>query len=113
MGLFGVLATLFSAGVYTAEKTKDDCYNAKNRERAKNNGSYTYMDSYGHDRLTSTGEKVCCHGGKVYSLKEPNRVLYDAKAVYWNQRNEQSIMDAKNREKKICIFILRKKWRLE
>ena len=104
MGLFGVLASLFSCGVYSVSQTQNDIHDRQNRSKAINNNSLTYIDSHGNDRLTSTGEKVCYHGGKYYSLKEPNKVIFDANADYWNKSNEHLIEDAKNRNKKYATL---------
>lgn len=105
MGIFGVLASLFSGSVYTVNQIQNDIHDNQNRNKAINNDSLTYIDSHGNDRLTSTGEKVCYHGGKYYSLKEPNKVIFDATQDYWEKSNKRLIEDAKNRNKKYVTLV--------
>lgn len=100
MGLFGLIATLITGGAYTKDAIRDINHESKNREKAKRNHSLMYTDSHGHDRLTTSSEKVCYHGGKVYSLKHPNVILYDTKAEYYSRVNKEAIEYAKSQGKK-------------
>lgn len=104
MGLFGILATLFSAGVYTVDSIKSENYTASNRERAKKEGKITYADNKGRDYLTSTGEQVHIYGGKVYSLKNSGQVLYDMNKTYYTEENQKAFEKARKEGKKYISF---------
>lgn len=100
MGLFGLLATLFSTGVYTVDSIKSANYTVSNREKARQEGKITYGDGKGRDYLTSTGEQVHVYGGKVYSLKNSGQVLYDMNKAYFMEQNKQALEEAKAEGKK-------------
>ena len=104
MGLFGLLATIFTTVTYSKDRLRDTKHDTENRDAAQNNNSLLYTDSHGYDRLTSTGEKVCYHGGKVYSTKHPNVVLHDARAEYFLQINKERIEQAKNQNKRYAML---------
>ena len=107
MGLFGLLATLIAIGIFATNHIQHVSADNKNKDEAKKSNSITYADSYGYDHLTSTGEKVCYTNGKIYSLKTPNRIIYDPKKQYYEDANKKLIEDAKkNNRKYVFIYYL-------
>lgn len=107
MGWFGMLLNLFSVGVYAGKILKEAHHDGCNKEKAKNNDAYTYIDSHGYDRLTSTGERVCYNQGKIYSTKT-GAVLRDTLADEFFRRNKESLEYANNCGKKYVYLIYAK-----
>ena len=107
MGWFGILASLFSGGVYATGKIKELQYDKQSRDRALQNDSYTYMDGHGYHHLTSNNEQVYYHRGKIYSVKT-GQLLKDTNEEYFNKRNEDSIRDARANNQKYANLIYAK-----
>ena len=104
MNFFDLLATFITIGIFVKGYIKHASFDNQNKNKAKNNKSITYMDSHGHEHLTSTGEKVCYTNGKIYSLKIPNQILYDPRQQYYEDMNHRAIEEAKQNNKKYVFL---------
>lgn len=104
MGLFGLFATIFTAGVATIDAFKEANYVGNQRRQANESGKITYSDRKGNDYLTSTDEAVYYHGGKIYSKKNPTVVVCDPRIEHYRKFNEEAIAKAKNSGQKRVIL---------
>lgn len=106
MGLFGVLASVFSCGVLVVDTAQGNSFMAEQKQKAVRDGRMTYGDGRGNEYLVSTGEKVYTHGGKIYSAKHPTVVLYDMVQEYCDRQTKDSIRKAQEKGEKRTLITL-------
>ena len=101
MGLFGMLCTLFTGGVYAHGKIKEAKHDAENREKSRSTNDITYIDSHGRTRLTATGQQVFERGGIIYSN---GNIIARPYLNYYEQRNKEEIDRAKSNGQKYAYI---------
>lgn len=82
MGLFGLVATLFTVGNLTKDCFRNAYFDGQSKQDAISNKQYTWTDSHGTERLLSTNEKVYRHDGCIRSVKTGQTIIDVKKEEY-------------------------------
>lgn len=104
MGLFSLIASVFTGGVLINDTIKDASFDSKSRLDAINKGNLTWMDSHGNIYLISTGEKVYFNKDKLISVKD-GKVILDYNLNRIKLANEEKIKKANEKSSKYVLLI--------
>lgn len=103
MGLFSLIASVFTCGILISNTIKDASFDSKSKEDAINKGNITWMDSHGNTYLISTGEKVYFINDKLVSVKD-GKIIIDYSLNRTKLINEKRIKKANEKSSKYVLL---------